>query len=374
MLAAGEKASASFALDARFYTDVGGDLDGISFDREQVDVQDGDVTGSISYKSYARYRGNFSLDLPVGRFGVARDAAHWGPGIFGNLVFNQDAVPFDQVNYTFTLGSLRVASLYGDLLIGTSQAYSQENLRSRNLYAHRYELSLGKRVTAGLCEQLILFDQSRPYLFVPFFPLFIAKGFMYEEANNGNISVDLAVRVSDKGLVYGEFLVDDLESPTSFWTKNYVQNKWAMLVGAHWLANVPWGEAGAIAEFSRVEPWVYAHFNPNTAQTAHLGYPLGNPFGPNSMAVQMKPYFRFHRSGYFGLKSTWLWKGEGPGSGLNDSTPRNPTAPKDFLAGVDGPEFQLDPEAVWAQKHWSASFGGRVLGGRRFWVGARVFY
>jgi hypothetical protein len=98
MLAAGEKASASFALDARFYTDVGGDLDGISFDREQVDVQDGDVTGSISYKSYVRYRGNFSLDLPVGRFGVARDAAHWGPGIFGNLVFNQDAVPFDQVN------------------------------------------------------------------------------------------------------------------------------------------------------------------------------------------------------------------------------------------------------------------------------------
>jgi hypothetical protein len=92
------------------------------------------------------------------------------------------------------------------------------------------------------------------------------------------------------------------------------------------------------------------------------------------MAFHLKPYFRLSRGGYFGLKSAWVWKGAGSGSGLNDSTPRNPTAPKDFLAGVDGPEFQLDPEVVWAARHWSAAFGGRVLGARRFWIGARVFY
>ena len=38
-------------------------------------------------------------------------------------------------------------------------------------------------------------------------------------------------------------------------------------------------------DLHKVEPYVYSHFHPNTAQAAHLGVPLGAPNGPNSQTI-----------------------------------------------------------------------------------------
>ncbi len=374
VLLSGEKATASFALDARMYVDVDHELDDLSWDREQVDVQNANTTGLLSYKSYARYRGNFNFDLPMGRISIARDADHWGPGLFANLMLNQDAVPFDQVTYTMSIGNLRVTSLFGDLSIDSGNASSEENLNSRNLYAHRFELSLGRSVTLGLSEALILYNLNRPYLFFPFFPLFIAKGFMPEGENNGMISGDAAVRWKGLGMAYAEFLLDDMESPSSLFLRNYSQNKWALMAGSQWIRENPWGECGLIAEFSMVEPWVYGHFTPATAQAANLGFPLGNPYGPNSLAMQAKAYCRLHQFFYVGLREICLWKGTTPGSNLNDPSPTDPKTPREFLSGAGAPDWLTDPEISWVGREWSAMAGAQVGGAGKYWVGTRFSY
>ncbi|MDQ3003558.1 MAG: hypothetical protein M3Y08_20155, partial [Fibrobacterota bacterium] len=66
----------SVYLDARMFTEQ---FEGIgeSHDRELVDRQDEETSGSIAYSSYSRYRSNLSYDLEWGRLTVAHDAVHW---------------------------------------------------------------------------------------------------------------------------------------------------------------------------------------------------------------------------------------------------------------------------------------------------------
>jgi hypothetical protein len=371
-LLSGRKAFASFHLDARIFSER--NASNSSFDREEMDTQNQATTGSIDYSSYARYRGDFTLDTQLGRLTAARDAAHWGPGVFNNLTFNQDAIPFDQIAYHASIGPLTVTSLYGDLTAGASQSFSPANLDGKNLYAHRYELSLGRRWTAGITEQLFLYGQNRPYLFAPIFPLFIAKGFMYEEANNGNLAADLAYRLPKRGYLYAEFLLDDLESPSSLFLKEYSQNKWAWMAGAHFLFDLPPGKLGLIGEYARLEPWVYSHFTPNTAQASNVGYPLGNPYGPNSQNITFKAYLRPRGNAYFGLTQVLLWKGTDPGSDLNDPSPRESTTRKAFLGGAGSPSYTLQPEFAWDWSGLTLDCSAALGEKTKFRTGLRYFY
>jgi hypothetical protein len=371
-IASGRKAMISFRLDARLYARLGDPAP--SYDREDLDLQDKQTSASVSYASYARYRGDISMRTEAGTVSIRRDAAQWGPALFNNLAFQQNAIPFDQLTYQAALGPVKVTSLYGELGIGPSQSFSRESLEGRHLYAHRYELSLGRNWLLGASEQLFLYKENRPILFVPVFPLFIAKGTMLEEANNGNLAIDICYRAPGLGLFYSEFLLDDLESPSSLFLRNYSQNKWGWVVGSHLAFPNRFGTAGLIAEYARLEPWVYTHFDPGTAQAAHLGYPLGNPYGPNSMNATVKVYLRLGSEVYLGLGQALLWKGKGPGSSIDDPAPRDAFTPKEFLSGAGDPDYSLSPEAYWTRGGLSFGFSGEFGPKAVFWAGTRYFY
>lgn len=372
-IARGRRGPVSFHVDARTYTDVGGEPDRPSFDRESIDEQTAEVSGAFDYRSYSRFRGDLTLDLPFGTLTAAREAAHWGPALFGNLMFNQEAVPFFQYVFTTRLGPLRVASLYGDLSVARTQASSTENLVPRSLYAHRYELSVGRNVLVGATEQIILYDMTKAFLFAPVFPLFIAKGFLVEDNTNGNLGADVAWRTPWSTVAYAEFLLDDLESPGSLFTKDYAQNKWGAVAGLHWTHGPAERRLGAILEYSHVEPWVYAHFVPRTAQAANVGYPLGNPFGADSRNLVAKSYFR-NGGVYLAAKGTLSWKGQGPGADLESPIPTDPFSPKNAQQGVNSPEGAVDLEAAYLWR-WLGVYGagraGDDIEGR---LGVRAYY
>jgi hypothetical protein len=303
---------------------------------------------------------------------VARDAVHWGPGIFGNLVFHQDAVPFNHLKYTAALGPVRIASLYGDLTVGPSYLDSL-SLGERKVYAHRYELALGPHVLLGMSEQIIVYGHDAPFLFTPVFPLFIAKGLMNEKANNGNLAWDASWRIGP-ARVYGEFLLDDMESPSSLFAKEYAQNKWGLLAGVHGAKEWPGLATGLIFEYARLEPRVYSHFQPNTSQAANLDYPLGNQLGPNSQSVIAKAYARGTRGWYASAQASFLWKGTGPGSDMAEPAPDDPFAPKEFLAGVDGPDAVFTPSLAWEARSFGV-FLAAELGSRTSVIaGVRAAY
>ncbi len=342
----GYRDSVEFMLDARIYVENHFADYPKSFDGEFVEFQKEENNDGVEYTSYARYRGMFAVNMGFGRLMLARDVFHFGPGYYNNLTLNQFALPYNTLSFEFHVGPLAVISLYGDLRIFPN-SMSSKNTNDRNLYAHRYELNLGNLVL-GMSETQILYNENKPWLFVPVVPLFMEKGNFSEDNNNGALAFDANYRLFNLARIYTEFYIDDFESPISLINNDNIEAKWA------WMAGMQVGrdfslagkklEAGMIAEYARVEPYVYSHFHQNTAQAANLGEPLGNPNGPNSQAVDFAVYGRFAKRFNVNIRNTWLWKGSDYGSAINDTTPTSGhyKLPKKFLDGAKM-EYSLSP-------------------------------
>ncbi len=317
--------SLDFDLDARIYSEGHAAKKPKSYDHEVFDVQSKDRgDGGIDYVSFARYRAHLALNYSWARLQLARDVLHWGPGYYNNLSLNQFALPYNMLSLDLTFGPLRIYSVYADLRVN-SWSYSKDNLNDRNLYAHRYELAL-KNVTFGISELQILYNENKPWLFVPVAPLFIEKGNYSERVNNGALAVDFNVQLFKLARVYGEFFLDDMESPYAVYQNRYSNNRWAAMLGLQVARDTEIKgkllQLGTIAEIARVEPYTYCHYDTAQAQMAHLGLPLGNPNGPNSLAIDWTLYSRLFwnhsASIFFGLHNKWLWKGIDQGSDVND--------------------------------------------------------
>ena len=317
--------SLDFDLDARIYSEGHAAKKPKSYDHEVFDVQSKDRgDGGIDYVSFARYRAHLALNYSWARLQLARDVLHWGPGYYNNLSLNQFALPYNMLSLDLTFGPLRIYSVYADLRVN-SWSYSKDNLNDRNLYAHRYELAL-KNVTFGISELQILYNENKPWLFVPVAPLFIEKGNYSERVNNGALAVDFNVQLFKLARIYGEFFLDDMESPYAVYQNRYSNNRWAAMLGLQVARDTEIKgkllQLGTIAEIARVEPYTYCHYDTAQAQMAHLGLPLGNPNGPNSLAIDWTLYSRLFwnhsASIFFGLHNKWLWKGIDRGSDIND--------------------------------------------------------
>ena len=255
--------SLEFMLDARIYSEGHSAKNPKSFDGEYIDFQREDSNDGVEYVSFARYRGHMSLNMGFARFDVGRDVMHWGPGYYNNLALNQFSLPFNSMSLDLQVGPLTVVSVYGDL-----------------------------RVYKGNVNE----GNNDVWLFIPIIPLFMEKGNYTENSNNGALSFDINYRLLNLVRFYTEFFLDDLQSPTELIQNDDVQSKWAWMSGLQLAHNFDFRahlfEVGTLAEYARVEPYVYTHFKSNSAQIAHLEVPLGNQGGPNSQTIDWLLYSR----------------------------------------------------------------------------------
>ena len=184
-----------------------------------------------------------------------------------------------------------------------------------------------------------------------------------ENSNNGALAMDFNYRLFNLVRIYTEFFLDDMESPISLVKNDNIEAKWA------WMAGVQAGhdfkvkghllEVGTLAEYARVEPYVYSHFIKNTAQMAHLGYPLGNQGGPNSQTIDWNVYARLDKHIYASLRNTWFWKGTDYGSAVNDTTPHH-NHMKIHKKFLDGAKMQYSLTPALAYEGQYVSFMGEL--------------
>jgi hypothetical protein len=347
--------SVDFVLDARIYSEGHSAKNPRSFDREFLETQREENNSGVEYTSYARYRTHFAFNYDWLRLDFGRDVMHWGPGYYNNLSLNQFAIPYNMMSLDLMIGPLRVMSFYADLRIYSSMSEKNKE-NSRNLFGHRYELAVGN-ATFGVSELTILYEDMKPWLFVPTAPLFMEKGNYSEPSNNGSISFDINYRILNKVRLYTEFFLDDMESPISLIRNDNIEAKWAWMAGFQAGHNFFYKghkiEAGTIFEYARVEPYVYTHFKQNTAQVAHLGYPLGNQGGPNSRTIDWNIYARLDGHIFASIRQTWFWKGTDYGSAVNDTTPNNHLKiHKKFLSGAKL-QYSLTPAISYEGRRFS---------------------
>ena len=354
--------SVDFVLDARIYDEGHSAETPQSFDREFLEVQKGENNSGVEYTSYARYRTHFGFNHDWLRVDLGRDVLHWGPGYYNNLTLNQFALPYNMLLLDMQFGPLRVISFYADLRVYNNSMSMKNKDDTRNLFGHRYELSVGN-ATIGISELQVQYDELKPWLFVPTAPLFMEKGNYAENSNNGALAFDFNYRIFRTARIYTELFLDDMESPVSLVKNDNIEAKWAWMaglqaghdfyIGGHKL------EAGTLAEYARIEPYVYSHFHQNTAQIAHLGYPLGSQSGPNSQTVDWNVYARLDSRIFMGIRQTWFWKGTDYGSAINDTTPHH-VHMKMHKKFLDGAKMQYSLTPALSYEGQFVSFMGEV--------------
>lgn len=348
--------SVDFVLNARIYDEVHSADKPKSYDHEFMENQSAEDNAGAEFSSFARYRAHFAFNYDWLRIDFARDVMHWGPGYYNNLTLNQFALPYNMLSMDMFVGPLHVLTFYGDLRIYNNSMSMKNKDELRHLFGHRYELAVGD-ATFGISEIQVLYDNLKPWLFVPCVPLFMEKGNYSENSNNGALSLDFNYRLFNAVRLYTEFFLDDMESPISLIKNDNIEAKWAWMAGMQAGHNFNIGthllEVGTLVEYARVEPYVYSHFEKNTAQLAHLEYPLGNPNGPNSQVIDWAVYSRLDKRVFVGLKNRWYWKGTDYGSAINDTTPLHvhKSTPKKFLDGAEM-EYSITP---------SLSYEGRYI-------------
>ena len=353
--------SVDFVLDARIYDEGHSAEKPRSFDREFLEIQDAEDNSGIEYVSYSRYRAHFAFNYDWLRIDLARDVMHWGPGYYNNLTLNQFALPYNMLSMDMFVGPLHVLTFYGDLRIYNNNLNKKKD-EQRHLFGHRYELAVGNG-TLGISEIQVLYENMKPWLFVPCVPLFMEKGNYSEYSNNGALAMDFNYRLFNWARIYTEFFLDDMESPVSLVQNDNIEAKWAWMVGlqaAHdFKVMGKLLEAGTIAEYARIEPYVYSHFHENTAQLANLGYPIGNQNGPNSQVVDWTVYGRFNGRIVASVRNSWFWKGTDYGSSVNDTTPitDHKKIPKKFLDGASM-EYSITPALAYEGRY--VSFMGEL--------------
>lgn len=341
------------------------------------------------YKSL-QYTGHVGFSLDWFKFKVGHDRMHFGPGVYNNLVFNRSSFAYDFLSMDLAFGPLLVRSFYGSLRVApwgwqapagipepVKQNLEKVMFADRDVYGHRYEFRT-KSITLGINEATFLSDNNQPWLFVPTVPLFMEKGNFSENSNNGELSFDAEYRFAGMGRVYTEFLLDDMESPISLVSNDNAEAKWAWMVGLQldhnfYIANHKlW--AGSIFEYTRIEPYVYTHFEENTAQAAHAMRPVGNSNGPNSQAFDWSVYSQFNERFRLVLHNKWLWKGTDTGSDLNDRTPPDHyKVSKHFLRGAKM-KYSLAPYLNYLVDHVSFQLGFKFFNEKEYYGNAIVWW
>jgi hypothetical protein len=336
----------AFWVDAHMFTDQTSESQ-TSWDGQYQEFHQEGNNSHLTYTSYSRYEGILSANTQLGRISIGRSREQWGPCVAYPLVLGSTPTPMPMLDWTLEWGDFRVRELWASLDIDGAGSFTSSG-HTRSLYGHRYEWLATRWLTLGASEALIVYDHEELAALLPVAPLFMEKGQEVESDNNGELAFDAEVRPLRGVRVYGEFLIDDIQEPTTLFD-NFWRNKWAATGGIHWAGRWNGNDVGTVLEYSHVEPWVYTHNGANTVQAAHQGSLLGNESGPNSRSIELEGY-GVRGAAHVAGSTELVWKGTDNGSLWTDSFPANNSTTKTFLAGGGKLYARMEAHLGWSYR------------------------
>lgn len=254
-----------------------------------------------SYEGYLRYApANEWLGLTVGR-----DALSFGTGYIDKLFLsNKNIAPFDFVKLDLKYKKIRY-SFFHSSITGNDSAGAQ--LTSKYLVFHRLELGpfFNNSFKIGFNEMVVYSNVPINFAFIN--PIsFLTSADLNTElpgknSNNTLLGIDFEVFPVKNLSVQASLLVDDLNFGTlGSDSLDGNDNKFGMQGGLNWqnFATVP--NLDFAYEYTRIDPFVYAHRQINNSYT-NWELPIGHNLNPNSDEHAFKLAYNFGSRVYVAL-------------------------------------------------------------------------
>lgn len=261
----------------------------------------------------------FIWEKPWLRVQVGRDEIDWGPGYHSGLALTRNAPPADM---------LRLASRFRRFAFSSAHILLRSPLGAKYLAAHRLDFLVRPGLQIGAGETVIYGGRDlEPAYLNPLMLYHIAEHHLGDRDNN-TLFFDISCNLLRGVKLYGEYFIDDMTSTESL--TQYFGNKFAFLTGALWSDPLGVRNLDLRLEYSRVEPFVYAHQDSLNIYS-HYDKNIGHWLGPNADSAFLLAGWQLGRD--FRIETTFERIRKGEGELDTSSRPAQGTR-KHFLAGT----------------------------------------
>ena len=244
----------------------------------------------------------FVWEKPWLRIQAGRDEIDWGPGLHSGLALTRNMPPADLI---------RLSSRFRRFSFSSAHIFLRSPLGAKYLAAHRLDIVLSPRLLFGVGETVVYGGRDIEAAYLNPLMLYHVAEHHLGDRDNNTLFFNLTARPFRGLKLYGEYFIDDMTSTRSL--TRYFGNKFAFLCGAAWADPGGIDNLDLRLEYTRVEPFVYAHDDSINTYT-HYDKTIGHWLGPNSDSAFLLAGYQMGRD--FRIETTFerIRKGAGEAS------------------------------------------------------------
>jgi hypothetical protein len=256
-----------------------------------------------------------AFNLPYFKLLLGRERLAWGQKNSGQLILSQNAFPLDLVKIQGGWGIFQGTAFFSILDPLAIKDSSETIYVKRYLSGHRVSLDLFSVAQLGFSETVIYGGKDRFLEAYYLIPLFWYHGAQLNQGRDDNtfFSLDFNLRPKKGMLLYGEFLIDDLQIEKKT-QGDREPNELGYWGGLSLLDLFGFKGVGLNLEYARINNWT---FNQKEEQNRYLHEKklLGNPLGSDAdnLSFSLSAWLKK------GLKSKITYQLERHGEGRVDS-------------------------------------------------------
>ena len=300
-----------------------GSLPGAGLVKDDVNVAAFDIENGYNYLNGAGY---VSADI-TRHVGVRLG---YGQHFIGNgerSLFLSDFsnnYPFLEINWR--IWKLHYRNLFAELISGPQGVTNTTaTLPKKFMAAHHLSINIGKRLSVGLFEAVIL-NRDDGFELSYLNPVILYRTVEGNVGSPDNVLIGLtsSYRFPFRMEVYGQFILDEFVFSELFVKRDgWWANKWAYQIGVRHVDAFGIDQLDLVAERNVARPYIYSHDGQSsyTHFAMPLAHPLGANFRENLVGFDYRPLPRLHLDGRLYL----IEQGEGidstvVGENLNQSS------------------------------------------------------
>lgn len=232
--------------------------------------------------------------------------------------------PFLEINWR--IWKFHYRNLFAELTSGpASDLNNGLPLPKKYLAAHHLSINVGKRLSVGLFEAVVL-NRANGFELAYLNPVILYRTVEGSVGSPDNVLIGLtaAYQLPFRTEVYGQFVLDEFVFSELFIEKRgWWANKWAYQIGVRHVDAFGVDQLDLVAERNVARPYIYSHkgLSSYTHFAMPLAHPLGANFRENLLGFDYRPLPRLHLDGRLYL----IEQGEGDaetvvGEDLNQSS------------------------------------------------------
>jgi len=239
--------------------------------------------GYIKYHSEPIEDMNISVQL-------GREDITLGYGYGSKLLLSGDNPTLDFIKFNFDYGIVNFSSMHATTTGYFS--YTPQDRYSKFLAFNRLKLKFNNLFDIGIGESIIYSGRGIDLAYLSPVNFYKFTEMAIQDRDNGNLYFDIQTKFIKNLELQATFLLDE-NILSNLGDLDKYTNKTAYQLGLFWYQPLSLDDLSLIAEYTKIRPYVYTHFDLKNNYTA-FGANLGHRIGPNADELMFRTNYNFN--------------------------------------------------------------------------------